>query len=106
MAETFFLYLERADLRRDRGGKGTLIAEPGRIPEKAGSGVIEPGVSRPAAVFLKEHSVAGQSSSSAASTQSAGLRANEPEQMPLAGSKQLWTGEVDQLFAAAFEELR
>lgn len=97
--------------------RGALIAEPGRIPDKGGSGLIEQAAdrvaaalnstgqapSRPAAVFLKEQSVSGQPVE-AVSPQTAELRDSRSE-VGLTGAKQLWTGEVDQLFAAAFDEL-
>jgi hypothetical protein len=53
---------------------------------------------------LKEQSVAGQPVE-ALSPQPTEPRDSRSEAGP-AGSKQLWTGEVDELFAAAFDELR
>jgi chromosome segregation ATPase len=60
--------------------------------------------SRPAAVFLKEQSVAGQRAQAVSCSQPE-LHDSQSEPKT-GGSKQLWTGAVDQLFAAAFDELR
>jgi hypothetical protein len=62
-------------------------------------------ISRPVAVLLKEQSGAGQPSN-AGSSQSPDLHESQSEQARLAAPKQLWSGEVDQLFTAAFDELR
>jgi hypothetical protein len=97
-----------------RETRGTPIAEPGRIPDKLASGIIEhiaesvpavvspsgDSISRPVAVLLKEQSGAGQPSD-AGSSQSPDLHESQSER-----AKQLWSGEVDQLFTAAFDELR
>jgi hypothetical protein len=78
---------------------GSSVFEP---PEKPVAPLADPAgeiASHPVALFLKEQIGASRSSD-------ASQRADQPEQVGPAGSKQLWTGEVDQLFVAAFDELR